>query len=947
MKWREGSIDACRPTLFKPCRPRTARPVPRPRRAGTLLIAGATGALGNEVVRRLAGSASLRAHARAGARAHPDGLRGVETRAGAGRRRSRSGRALAADVGAGPVRAAAAVLRPRARAVDAASPAQLPALARWLRACGVRTLAVVQPHAQGRLPEALKRGLASLDEQAVAALGFERVLLVRSAQKPAAAPRPTPGRAAGGLDAVDRALHGADQRAAGARRQGGRAGRRRAAHSRRRACTWPRRSWCGGRAGRAARGWCAGWLSGALTLTRAESAQSAIPSAPCAKTKLRAATVGGTADDVEAAFYEALQRGDIDALMACWADEDEVVLRPPRRPAPGGRRRRSAPPSSDVRQRRDPRHAGARAQGRIARERGAQRAGAHRGAHRRRARAMPSCWPPTSITRPRRAGAWWRTTPAPARVQRAPDDARRRADRRSLALTLAWTTSRPRWLPGGNLQTIWPALFARRVARRRAGVPARALDHARRRLHRCRFRSMRAGAPAPQPLLVLFHGLEGSSRSHYAEAFAAFARGARLALRRAALSRLQRRAQPGAARLPLGRLRGDRLDPARACASAARAAPHAGGRRLARRQRAAALGRRGRRRGRRARARGGRRSRAPLDLAAGGAAIGRGFNRLVYTRMFLRTHEAQGAGQAGAAPGPVRPRARCWRRATCTPSTTSSPRRCTAFATPTTTGARGSAKPHLHAIRIPALVLNARNDPFVPAASLPRPDEVGTHVTLWQPAHGGHVGFPARRAGRAMCAACPSASAAGSAQHRPELRARREPRRMASWMTSSSRRSPSGPTCRTATAGSASTRAATGTCATTAPRPPGPFPAAKGSLLEHDKLIDFIQRNYEHDERGQWFFQNGPQRVYVELEAAPWVWRVRRGLRRSARTPAGGRALGLPARRGRQALPGGTASGSAWSIRRTWAWPPKRSSRGAGCRRTCAPRNCRRASAMS
>ena len=42
------------------------------------------------------------------------------------------------------------------------------------------------------------------------------------------------------------------------------------------------------------------------------------------KTKLRAATVGGSADDVEAAFYQALQRGDIDALMACWADEDEA-----------------------------------------------------------------------------------------------------------------------------------------------------------------------------------------------------------------------------------------------------------------------------------------------------------------------------------------------------------------------------------------------------------------------------------------------------------------------------------------------------------------------------------------------------------------------------------------------------------------------------------------------
>ena len=43
------------------------------------------------------------------------------------------------------------------------------------------------------------------------------------------------------------------------------------------------------------------------------------------RTKLRAAALGGSADDIENAFYEALQRGDIDALMACWADEDEVV----------------------------------------------------------------------------------------------------------------------------------------------------------------------------------------------------------------------------------------------------------------------------------------------------------------------------------------------------------------------------------------------------------------------------------------------------------------------------------------------------------------------------------------------------------------------------------------------------------------------------------------------
>jgi hypothetical protein len=51
-------------------------------------------------------------------------------------------------------------------------------------------------------------------------------------------------------------------------------------------------------------------------------------------------------------------------------------------------------------------------------------------------------------------------------------------------------------------------------------------------------------------------------------------------------------------------------------------------------------------------------------------------------------------------------------------------------------------------------------------------------------------------------------------------------------------------------------------------------PGAKGSLLKHEKLIDFIQRNYARDAAGQWYFQNGPQRVYVELEATPWIWRV-------------------------------------------------------------------------
>ena len=54
----------------------------------------------------------------------------------------------------------------------------------------------------------------------------------------------------------------------------------------------------------------------------------------------------------------------------------------------------------------------------------------------------------------------------------------------------------------------------------------------------------------------------------------------------------------------------------------------------------------------------------------------------------------------------------------------------------------------------------------------------------------------------------------------------------------------------------------------------GPFPQVKGSRVTHAKLKAFIERNYEADARGRWYFQNGPQRVYVQLEATPWVWRV-------------------------------------------------------------------------
>jgi hypothetical protein len=50
-----------------------------------------------------------------------------------------------------------------------------------------------------------------------------------------------------------------------------------------------------------------------------------------------------------------------------------------------------------------------------------------------------------------------------------------------------------------------------------------------------------------------------------------------------------------------------------------------------------------------------------------------------------------------------------------------------------------------------------------------------------------------------------------------------------------------------------------------------------GTAIRHEALIGFINRNYESDAEGQWFFQNGPQRVYVELTYTPWIVRLSRG----------------------------------------------------------------------
>jgi len=157
-----------------------------PRAAGaarTLLIAGATGPLGSEIVRRLSGTHRFARTRVLATEPMRDGLRGVESVQVPAGEPVRGWPPAAADVAVvafDPPR----LHNGRERALWAPQPAQLGELAGWLRRSGVRTLAVVLPHDQGRLPEALKHGLASADEHALAALDFDCVLLLRSARRP-------------------------------------------------------------------------------------------------------------------------------------------------------------------------------------------------------------------------------------------------------------------------------------------------------------------------------------------------------------------------------------------------------------------------------------------------------------------------------------------------------------------------------------------------------------------------------------------------------------------------------------------------------------------------------------------------------------------------------------------------------------------------------------------
>jgi predicted alpha/beta-fold hydrolase len=300
----------------------------------------------------------------------------------------------------------------------------------------------------------------------------------------------------------------------------------------------------------------------------------------------------------------------------------------------------------------------------------------------------------------------------------------------------------PWWLPGGNLQTIYAALRSQRYLaeapsfrRERWSTPDDDfvdVDFARRA-------SVGAGAAAgQQPLLVVFHGLEGSSASHYAEAFADVAR-----VRGWACAVPHFRGCSGELnRAPRAYHSGDfeEIDWILRRFRAGHAGPlfavgiSLGGNALMR-----WAGEMETSAGRVVDAVASVCS--PLDLAASGHAIGRGFNRLVYTRMFLNSMVPKALKKLEQHPGLFSADAlRAARDLYAFDNIVTAPLH--GFRNTEDYWARASAKPHLRRIAVPALALNALNDPFIPAVSLPQAGDVSAAVTLWQPREGGHVGFP-------------------------------------------------------------------------------------------------------------------------------------------------------------------------------------------------------------
>ena len=289
--------------------------------------------------------------------------------------------------------------------------------------------------------------------------------------------------------------------------------------------------------------------------------------------------------------------------------------------------------------------------------------------------------------------------------------------------------SAPLWLPGGHAQTIWPLL-------RTGPLP----DYRRERWDTpdgdfidLDWLPHRPGAP----LVVLFHGLEGSSHSPYARSF---------------MRRLESTGWNGVVphfrgcsgepnRLPRAYHSGDAEEIgwilARLACLHPTAPRFAAGVSLGGNALLLWLGTRGRDACRTIDAAAA--VCPPVDLGAAGHSLGRGFNR-VYTRHFLRTLKHNAAAKLRQHPG-LFDLENMLRTTNLYEFDNLVTAPLHGFRNTDDYWHRASSKPHLKGICVPTLVLNPLNDPFLPPSFLPDHLDVSASVTLEQPAEGGHVGF--------------------------------------------------------------------------------------------------------------------------------------------------------------------------------------------------------------
>lgn len=291
----------------------------------------------------------------------------------------------------------------------------------------------------------------------------------------------------------------------------------------------------------------------------------------------------------------------------------------------------------------------------------------------------------------------------------------------------------PTWLAGGNAQTLWAYWIMRRrgITLRRERIDTPDGDF-------WLFDWLDAPTAPEVPLVVLFHGLEGGSTSHYARA---------LTRQLAALG--WRGVVPHfrgcggeANRLPRAYHSGDHAEiGAMLAAIRARIDPATplfaigvslGGSALlnwlgrvegdARKSLAAAAA-----------------VSTPLDLVAAGVSIAEGFNKL-YTFHFLQTLKPKSLAMAKHFPERLDARSiRAARTMRAFDDAVTAPLH--GFSDAMDYWTRGSSKPWLRSIVLPTLVLNAENDPFVPASSLATPKEASRDVKIERPLEGGHCGF--------------------------------------------------------------------------------------------------------------------------------------------------------------------------------------------------------------